>query len=540
MELQGYMIVQIVLLVGVVLFVFNERKYIEGLPSKSDRNLLYVLQLIIFIGVLLRSVDLAFPYGVYSDEGICGYEAWCLANYGVDQNLLSWPVYFRSTGTGQSVLYAYLAVPFIKLFGLSSEVFRLPMSLIGSFVLVFFYWTLRKIKQNPLLIFSVITFLVICPWHIIKSRYAIDCNIFPDFLLIGICFVLLGCYEPRGKQSKLFFIAGFAIMGISAYGYGVSWFMLPFLFIYLAYYLLKNKKVTPVFCAFLLALVTIIAFPLVLFALNLATGGESASHVGIFTIPVLDANRADHTTLLGSDDIAGYIKAAVRLITLGYDALSIEAIYPHGFLYNIVSLPFFVVGVYYAVKDKNPLNRIFLAWLVSCVVIVFFVYASVWHWNAMWFPVIYFIGYGIYRACLKFRFLKLAVPVVYALAFVSFLWVFATKYNPFYSYTYKDEVEFAASLPADTIYTPLDFPLHNMLFYYPVDPSVFDETKYNPQSGRFIEDRYANVVIGLPEKVEPRSKFVYIVPSDMLGSIKNLDRFKVRKGKYHFSVLWND
>ncbi len=143
MVFQNYMLIQIIFLVGVLLFLGREIFLAKKKIDVVERKRIYILQLILFIGVLARSLNLLWPYGSFIDEPMGAYDSWCLANYGVDSNLASYPVYLKSWGTGQSALYAYLALPFIKLFGLSEESYRLPMSLIGSFVILFFYWTLR-------------------------------------------------------------------------------------------------------------------------------------------------------------------------------------------------------------------------------------------------------------------------------------------------------------------------------------------------------------------------------------------------------------
>lgn len=66
------------------------------------------------------------PNGIHVDEMGMGYDAWCLAHFGVDRYLKAYPVYLMNFGGGQSALYAYLCIPFVKWFGLSPLSIRLP------------------------------------------------------------------------------------------------------------------------------------------------------------------------------------------------------------------------------------------------------------------------------------------------------------------------------------------------------------------------------------------------------------------------------
>ena len=54
------------------------------------------------------------PEYVGVDEAAAAYDSYCLANYGVDRYLLKHPLYLINYGGGQSALYAYSTIPFIK------------------------------------------------------------------------------------------------------------------------------------------------------------------------------------------------------------------------------------------------------------------------------------------------------------------------------------------------------------------------------------------------------------------------------------------
>ena len=55
------------------------------------------------------------PMAWHPDEAGSAYDAWCIANYGVDRYRNSYPVLFFNFGVGgQSALYTYMASIFIK------------------------------------------------------------------------------------------------------------------------------------------------------------------------------------------------------------------------------------------------------------------------------------------------------------------------------------------------------------------------------------------------------------------------------------------
>ena len=93
---------------------------------------------LIFVSVLLlgaaalRLIGLSeLPAGMNQDEASIGYDSWAIANYGVDRNGYHNPVYPVAWGAGHGPFYMYAASLFIKLFGNSLFVYRLPQALLG-------------------------------------------------------------------------------------------------------------------------------------------------------------------------------------------------------------------------------------------------------------------------------------------------------------------------------------------------------------------------------------------------------------------------
>ena len=200
----------------------KRRSYVRIL---EEHELLLVV-LILAIGIGLRLFELgALPYGLNQDEASAGYDAWALLNYGVDRNGNTWPVLFESWGSGQNVLMSYLAMPFIALFGLTPFAVRLPNAIAGCLTLIVFWRFSREVRGKAFGILALFI-LAINPWHIMMSRWALESNQLPFWLILGIWLTVVSERRP----CALF---GAAIsFGLALYAYGTAFFFLPLFLIF--------------------------------------------------------------------------------------------------------------------------------------------------------------------------------------------------------------------------------------------------------------------------------------------------------------------
>ena len=146
-------------------------------------------------------------------------DAKALADYGTDHYGMSLPVHLTAWGYGQmSALLSYLMVPFIKLMGLNAVSARLPQLIISLLGLAALYLFSRDAfgKKAALVVFA---FGSIAPWHILQSRWALDCNLYPHFFLFGVYF-LNRSLEARRRKPLL--CISMAMFGLCMYCYGVS------------------------------------------------------------------------------------------------------------------------------------------------------------------------------------------------------------------------------------------------------------------------------------------------------------------------------
>ena len=554
----NYTIILVFLWIVILVFCIKDILYTKQLQVKDYR--LIVMPILIFIGVIIRTIYLTYPYGVFPDESIAGYDAWCIANYGVDQHLASYPVYLQSWGSGQSAVYAYLAAPFVKLFGLSIEVLRLPMAIISSLSLAFLYYVLRKTEQNKSLSFAFIFIIVISPWHIMKSRWALDCNLCPEFVLIGVGFILLGIhYKQASLKQTVYYLVAFAFFVLGAYSYGASWFMLPLFCVILLIYLLAKKYLLRKGAALIIITSLILAIPLILFAYQFVSSKESYT-IGPMTIIQLESGRHGSTTLLGTEQpllrFWTYIVQGVRLLVQGNDKLPWNSI-SHwwafsglfsfwGQFYNVLGIPFIIYAFYRMMKTKrvNTLDTIFIIWLLTLLPMLILVEPNVNHWNLLWFPLLYFMARGIALVADNKQLYAKLIYSFFSCLCICFCFVYFTYYNTYdwrgFVRGQEEPIRFANQLDVDSIYYPSHFIQAHVLYCHPISPYVYSATRdMNDPRGTQVGNFTNNVFYDINHDIsflEPRK--AYIVSN---GKVNVYESDSIHIKKYDiYSVVWTD
>jgi len=127
---------------------------LDNFCNKHYKKIWIFFSIIIFFTVIFKFGELPTYIGV--DEAGMAYDAYCIANYGVDRYLNSYPLYLTNFGGGQSVLFSYIAVLFIKILGPNIIAYRLPALLIYILGTIASYLFVSKYKDkksiNPHLI----------------------------------------------------------------------------------------------------------------------------------------------------------------------------------------------------------------------------------------------------------------------------------------------------------------------------------------------------------------------------------------------------
>jgi hypothetical protein len=327
--------------------------------------------LILAVGITARLWDFGvMPPGVNVDEASIGIEAYDLYKFGIDRNGESYPVHLISWGSGQNVLYAYMLIPFIALNGLNAVSIRLPMLLSGILSLPLMYFAGRRLIGEKFGLLAMF-FMAVSPWHIINSRWAVESNILPFFLLAGFAFLLFS------NQKNYWFIFGCVFFAASLYAYGTAYVGVPvFLFLTIPV-LIYTKQITIKQAITGLIIFFVLALPIALFVI-INTFQLNTIHFGPITIPRMpvQARYEAMAAVFGGHPLQAMsenISIMSKLLWSQEDAFPWNSVRPFGYFYKI-TFPFAVIGLLLTIplgaKREGKVDRwLLLAWMIASVAI---------------------------------------------------------------------------------------------------------------------------------------------------------------------------
>ena len=445
--------------------------------------------LIILIGSALRLVLLGqYPAGLNQDEASSGYEAWALLHYGMDRNGVTAPVLFISWGSGQNVLYSYLSMPFIALFGLNAFSVRLLAGLAGCASLPIFYLLAKKLRGG---LFGLLALFVLAvnPWHIMLSRWALESNLLPFFLLLGIWFLVLS------RERPWFLSISVGMFGISLYAYGTAFIFLPS-FLVMSFALLVKRKALR-WRPFLLAAVLflVIALPIsICNILNILHLGE-IKILGV-TLPALTQIRQKSTMSGGFSAAIQNLWAFLRLLYTQSDGLPWNSVKGFGLFYGVPGLFVAALGfislLYDLKKRKVSDSEFFMLFaFLSSLIAAFLIDININRINMAFLPIIYFQAVGLFFLT-RIWGRRVTCVIVPAMALVCFLFSlhYFTDVQKTLSVSFFEgfggAIRYAETLDKDTVWitTEVNAPYIYVLFYNKIPPGDFQRSvQYiNPDS----------------------------------------------------------
>lgn len=334
----------------------------------------FLLFFILVLSLSLRIPNLAnYPSGFTPDEAAFGYNAFSLLKTGLDE--WGMPAYelpvsnLKSFGDYKLPLYAFLDVPFVKLFGLNESSTRLPNAILGSLAVLSVYLLAFRLFKSRFVALSSAFLLAISPWGIGLSRGAFEANLAVFSLPLAIYAFLSRKYF----SALLMFVFSF-------YSYHSARFLVPpVLIACFAYQYLASHKMPRLSFSSLIALLFI---PGLLSLLG--SGMSRAVDVGVFRpTDNWQALMADRFTAVksGFPGILAkfyYAKPLPILLSISSNYLSYfspqylfssgagESTYglvPNTGLLYLIELPLLMLFVYWAIK-KPSLHAIFLVVLI--------------------------------------------------------------------------------------------------------------------------------------------------------------------------------
>ena len=214
----------------------------ENSPKKITHSEQALLLLILLLGAALRLVALGkVPGGMHQDEAFVSWNAFALFKEGIDSAGHRFPVYLADWGDGHSALYVWLLMPLLAFTGghaASPFLSRLPQAAVSVFTLWALYCIMKRLFGPKAGLWSAFL-LALCPWHITMSRWGLDANLAPGFLIFGLHFFL------KGLEERKFLLLSGLFYGLSLYSYAVIWPLVPFMLALQILYCLCRKKMEP-------------------------------------------------------------------------------------------------------------------------------------------------------------------------------------------------------------------------------------------------------------------------------------------------------
>lgn len=514
---------------------------------KLDKSyiLIGVVVIVFLIGILIRVFGIQdMPNALNCDEASAGYEAYSILNYGIDRNGNKLPAFLVSWGSGQNVLLSYLSIPFIKIFGLSVLSVRLPMALVGCVSLIVMFLLLKRISNSKIALIGLI-FFTICPWHIMKSRWGLESNLFPDLILIFTYLLVKGIED----KNKFLYYLSFVIAGISAYSYGTSYYFLPVFIIPLLIVLVRKKKIEIKQAIVSIIIVGIVSLPIILYVI-INTFNLQQINLPFLTIPKLEVNRYKELTSIFSSgfllsSFSNFIES-LKILIMQFDELPWNSIYPFGTIY-IYSTFFTIIGLINSFRKNRVVdikyNEAFNIWFIVSIILIFICEPNINRLNIIMIPIIYYTIIGIFIVIESFSKRRnqmgmiVLISIVYLVSFVLFINVY--KNQDFDEYTtfesdLQDVVEYIENIEDKEVFITdkIKTPYMYILFYTKYDVNDFIKTVQ--YEDKYVEFR--NVLsfgrYHFEDIEELDNKYVYVIRKEDRKNY-DLQQEKIKEiGKY--------
>lgn len=432
----------------------------------SKKNFYYICLLVIFVSAfVLRFYRIAsVPDAVFIDEAAVGYNAWCIAHYGVDRDLHVMPMYPQNYDGGQSPLYTYCLVLLIKLANGENSLFltRIPGVIFSMLAVIFGTKTAACVFQNRKITLMTAMLLTICPFFIMHGRIALDCNL---MLGCSMAAVYTLCKYIRSGRTRDLVFCGIAF-GFVLYSYALAYFVIPIFLAVTALYLLYTRRLTFKNTLLWAFFVCLTALPILLFIFSLLFNLPEFKFLGFTITPTASGRMAD----VGSGSFWNNIWAIIRS-TLTVDDYIFDAVDKFYTMYSL-SIPFIVTGIIAAVYDTcvSLVKRVFhydavflffyLAGLLSLGITIS---DRIYRANYYFVAYIYFLVRGIVIVYHFLRLYRKRFITVLAIGYTVWFLAFVRYYFLLYS-------------PAETVQYP------NVLFYVPATEAVdYVHNRLDPQ-----------------------------------------------------------
>jgi len=378
-----------------------------------QRLVYIVLFFIISISAFLRIYQLGnVPSSPDWDEVALGYNAYSIVQTGRDEYGEFLPIILRSFDDYKPALYAYLVIPFIKLFDLTVFAVRLPSAMFGILTVIATYFLVKEIfainnkfkitnskqiqpfdfaqgknlndqnsKHWQLEIIALLSagLLAISPWHIQFSRIAFEANVGLAFNVFAVLFFLWGLKRPW------FLALSSIVMAVNLYAYQSEKVFTPLLLLALVIIFRKTLfLVSKKYIAMAVILGLFVSLPIIHYTLTNKEALSRAEGVSIFADKtqflkenaqrlIQDKEKNDYLGVVLDNRRITYFKTVVSGYLSHFDLnwLFIRGDIarhhvPNMALLYLWELPFLIIGIYALIFRNFPkrTKALIITWLL--------------------------------------------------------------------------------------------------------------------------------------------------------------------------------
>ena len=461
----------------------------QSMKLTKQEKCIFFLLLILGVSVRVYRFGSA-PPGLNQDEAFAAYDAWALLHYGTDSSLHRFPAYLTAWGSGMNALESYLMIPGLALFGVKAWVIRLPQLVLALLALPASFSVGRRLGSNRGGL-CTLAVLALCPWHVLLSRWALESNMAPNLLLLGLCFFL------KGREDGRFLPVSALCYGLALYAYSAIWPVMPLLLGLMLWYTRPKADRWLLGSGVILA---VLALPLVGFlAVNYGLIGEFS--LGPFSVPKLVQMRAGEISL---SHVPDNLKTMLRILLTQSDGLKWNSAGDFGLFYP-VALPFGLLGIFALVRRTvlSLRERRFdaacplLVWLAAGTVLAALISVNVNRMNFLLMPIALTVALGAETALrLLGRYARITAPLLLA-GFLIFFGFFARFYFTDYSASLNgeftagwDDALDAALSHEGTIYVTRALHYPKLLLRSETSPEEFNATvEYEYYPAQYLSPR---------------------------------------------------
>ena len=598
-------LISLIIYLGIVVFALflhfksNQNSVFEvNELSDVSFNAIFTILLPIFvilIGSALRLYMLsAIPKGLHQDEASIGYEAYILSEYGMDRDGNHLPVYPITYGSGGgSPLMIYLNALTTSVFGSSPFILRALPAVLGVATLVLFFFlikilsreSLRSSKANlhlqyisgeylwiPLVSLAVIA---LTPWHIMLSRWSLDCNTTPFWVISALLSFSAGAYKK--EKGTPFYMISAILYSLTLYSYGAATIVIPLHLVIMCVICIKSRRMSALQMIWGIIVFLVVSLPLIVFyVINIFD--LPAITTPLFSITKFTAKRSVFAS--GSElmpFVCQNFIVMVKNITIGNSSEQILNYLPGFPPLLLFTFPMTILGVILSIK--RTVTGIFLDQVINSLFFPAFIFGlfveeDITRMVLIFIPLTYFMARGLIFVVNEFVTIqknadstpkrlfaigaKALAPALFFLGAFLFSKTYFTQYNAVNAEAFMPGYGEACAYADETVeknatvfstYEHLSAPFMIALYYTKTPPKDFLETVHykDPNSEFRIADSFTHFKFGIPDDFTEKitaylnSGNVFILHKTQLSSLKEIPGYDASATKvalfYDFIVV---